>query len=273
MLLLIKKNGRIHPGVAAAVVLIAIAAGIAFYFMQQGNNPETSKTQSDSKIPANGTAQTQKLDAGAVQGDIIVKPKIDYHSLDKDESLKEMMGSRKEGLGIKKSLDMIVTSDETFQIGDNKVSMQDILKKSKIKKGEVHVQPVGGSDKNSASEKVSRYGIYVVQPNDNIWNIHFNILKEYYENRGINVSPKADEPGQKGMSSGVGKILKFSETMVVIYNMKEEKVTTDIDLIEPLSKIVVYNMDEVFSLLSKINYENINRLQFDGRTIWIPAKK
>jgi len=113
----------------------------------------------------------------------------------------------------------------------------------------------------------------VVQPNDNIWNIHFNILKEYYESQGINVSPKADEPMQKGLSSGVGKILKFSETMVVIYNMVDKKVSTSIDLLEPLSKVVVYNMDEVFSLLSKINYENIDRLQFDGKTIWIPAKK
>jgi hypothetical protein len=32
-------------------------------------------------------------------------------------------------------------------------------------------------------------------------------------------------------------------------------------------------MDEVFSLLQEFNYDNIDRIQFDGKTIWIPAKK
>ena len=117
------------------------------------------------------------------------------------------------------------------------------------------------------------YGIYVVQPGDNIWNIHFNILKEFYEYQGIFVSSEADEPVALGKSSGVGKILKFYETMVIIYNLIDQKVDSNIDLLEPLSKIVVYNMDEVFSLLQEINYENIARIQFDGKTIWIPAKK
>lgn len=263
------KNGRIHPGVAAGLVLIAAAVGL-FIFLT-GNTPDDQGTKNQTTV-TEPSVTDEPAQENAVEGKIVVKPQIDYQNLDKDDSLKELMGSRKEDLGIKKSLDMIVTSDETFTVGDNKISMQEILKKSKLKKGEVHVQPIDGGD-TSIQKPKGKYGIYVVQPNDNIWNIHFNILKEYYENQGINLSPKADEPGKKGLSSGVGKILKFSETMVVIYNMVDGQVTTNIDLLEPLSKVVVYNMDEVFSLLSKINYENINRLQFDGKTIWIPAKK
>jgi hypothetical protein len=113
----------------------------------------------------------------------------------------------------------------------------------------------------------------VVRPGDNIWNIHFSILKEYYASRAIHVTPDADEPMDTGQSSGVGKILKFSEIMVIIYNMVEEKIVTDIDLIEPLSKIVIYNMDEVFALLSEIRFDQIDQIQFDGRTIWIPEPK
>jgi len=63
----------------------------------------------------------------------------------------------------------------------------------------------------------------VVKPGDNIWNIHFNILKEYYSHKNILVSSKADEPINMGQSSGVGKILKFSETMVIIYNLIEDR--------------------------------------------------
>ena len=180
------------------------------------------------------------------------------------------MGDRKQKLGLDKSLDMIVNSDETFTIGDVEISMSDILKQAFIKEGDVYEEKIETSGA-IRPQKIKQYGIYVVQPGDNIWNIHFNILKEYYEHQGISVAPKADEPIDSGMSSGVGKILKFSETMVIIYNLIEKNVSTNIDLLEPLSKIVVYNMDEVFSLLQEINYENIDRIQFDGKTIWIPS--
>ena len=113
----------------------------------------------------------------------------------------------------------------------------------------------------------------MVQPGDNIWNIHFNILKDYYDAQEITISPDADEPKTQGQSSGIGKILKFSETMVVIYNLLEKKVDVDINLLQPLSKIIVYNMDEIFSLLEDINFDKIDSIQFDGKTIWIPAKK
>ena len=146
------------------------------------------------------------------------------------------------------------------------------MEKAFIKKGDVFEEKIEDSGA-VRPHKIQTYGIYVVKPGDNIWNIHFNILKEYYKYKGINVSSMADEPVDQGMSSGVGKILKFSETMVIIYNLIEKKVDSNINLLEPLSKIVVYNMDEVFSLLQEINYENMDRIQFDGKTIWIPAKK
>jgi len=209
---------------------------------------------------------------GIVKKNIIVMPTIDYNELKKDDELIKLMNSRKTEFGIKSSLDMIVKSNESFTIGDNHISMRDILEKAFIKQGNVFEEKIATSGAVSP-EKIKTYGIYVVRPGDNIWNIHFNILKEFYEHKGINVSPKADEPVDQGMSSGVGKILKFSETMVIIYNLVDKKVVSDINLLEPLSKVIIYNMDEVFSLLFEFNYDNIDRIQFDGKTIWIPAKK
>jgi len=114
------------------------------------------------------------------------------------------------------------------------------------------------------------YGIYAVQSKDNVWNIHFNFLKDYFNNRGIRLSPKADKPiGKK--SSGVGKILKFAENMVYIYNIREERVEMNLHQIHPLSKIVVFNLGQVFSVLSQIDYRNINQIEYDGETLWIPA--
>lgn len=122
-------------------------------------------------------------------------------------------------------------------------------------------------------EKKDTYGIYVVQPGDNVWNIHLGFLKECFENRGVMLRSSADEPDTRGRSSGVGKILKFSEKMVYIYNLKEHKLDVNLNMIHPLSKIVVFNMEQVFSLLSQIDYNSVNRIQFDGETLWIPAEQ
>jgi hypothetical protein len=207
-----------------------------------------------------------------VTKNIIVMPTIDYKELNKDNGLKKLMESRKTKFGIKNSLDMIVKSNENFTIGDKYISMRDILEKAFVKQGDVFEEKIETSGAVSP-QKIKTYGIYVIRPGDNIWNIHFNILKEFYEHKGINVSSMADEPVDQGMSSGVGKILKFSEAMVIIYNLVDKKVDSNINLLEPLSKIIIYNMDEVFSLLFEFNYDNIDRIQFDGTTIWIPAKK
>lgn len=122
-------------------------------------------------------------------------------------------------------------------------------------------------------EKIEAYGIYVVRENDNIWNIHFSFMKDYFQHKGVLLEPQSDEPDKQGVSSGMGKILKFSEHMVYIYNIKERKLDIDLDLLYPLSKIVIFNMGEVFSLLDQIDYEHVNQIQYDGETIWIPAEQ
>ncbi|MCP4720101.1 MAG: hypothetical protein GY860_11645, partial [Desulfobacteraceae bacterium] len=178
-----------------------------------------------------GKSETDIKDKGLVKGSINVPPTIDYKDLEKDKTLKTLMDTRKEDLGIQKSLDMIVKSDESFIINGSRVSMKEILEKAFTKSGDVYQENISTSG-GAIPGKIRRYGIHVVQPGDNIWNIHFNILKEYYGNRDIQVASKADEPGNLGFSSGVGKILKFSETMVIIYNLIEKKVVEDINLLE-----------------------------------------
>ncbi len=115
------------------------------------------------------------------------------------------------------------------------------------------------------------YGIYVVKPDDNLWDVHFSFLKEYFDTKGVILESSADEPDKWGRSSGVGRLLKFSELMVFIYNIKDRKLSLDLNLIHPFSKIVVFNMGEVFSLLEDIDFGKIDRIRFDGNTIWIPA--
>jgi hypothetical protein len=143
------------------------------------------------------------------------------------------------------------------------------------KKNEIYgIYPAEPSRKaiEKKTKKNEIYGIYVVRPGDNIWNIHFTILRDYFELRGIEISPMSDEPSSQGVSSGVGKLLKFSEKIVYIYNIRQHKIDVDLDLIHPLSKIVVFKMNQVFTLLDQIDYNNINRIKFDGDTLWLPPQ-
>ena len=122
-------------------------------------------------------------------------------------------------------------------------------------------------------EQTEAYGIYVVRPGDNVWNIHFRFLSEYFNHRNISLAPWSDEPDTRGHSSGVGKILKFSENMVYIFNLKERKLDVDLNLLQPLSKIVIFNMGEVLALLDPIDFNIVNSIRYDGETLWIPAEE
>lgn len=252
----------------AVIVLIVLFVVARPMLKKQPSVPPVSSETENTPLTS-GTDSS-----GAVVEKMIIPPTdIDYQKLFQDGTkVKALMESRKKQMGMNKSLDMIVHSDEQFKIGDKKISMSEILKKAFVKEGRVFNEKIAPSGEVQPS-KINAYGIYVVQPGDNIWNIHFHMLKEYYEHKGVQLQPGADEPKSGGVSSGIGKILKFSENMVIIYNLNEKQLSSNIDLIEPLSKIVVYNMDEVFSLLNEISYNNIDRIEFDGKTIWLPGKK
>ncbi len=206
-----------------------------------------------------------------VQGTIKKLPEIDYKKLDKDKQLTDLMNRRKKELGIGNSLDMVVKSDESFKVGKITISMRDILKKTFLKDKKVFEEQIKPSGETKPT-KIREYGIYVVQPGDNLWDIHFRLIREYYKSMGIKIPDKADEPVAGGLSSGMGKILKFSEKMVVIYNVLDKKIATNINLLHPLSKIIVYNMKEVFSFLKEISYKNLDKLRFDGEALWISAQ-
>jgi hypothetical protein len=47
----------------------------------------------------------------------------------------------------------------------------------------------------------------------------------------------------------------------------------DLNMIQPLSKLIIYNMDRIFALLEQIDFEKVDRIEFDGETLWLPAEE
>ena len=245
-----KKANRIIGVVIIAMVLVGAFTGIKF-LMKQKSKPETQKETDKIQIPLNK------------------EPVIDYNNIEGDKKLKALMQQRKAQYGVDKGVDIIAQSNESIKIGDSTVSMQEILDKIHLKSGDIVEKDIK-SQEMMTQKKLESFGIHVVQPGENIWNIHFTFLKDYFDHKGVQLSPRSDEPLEGGSSSGVGKLLKFSEHTVNIYNIKERKLDVNLNLIFPLTKVVVYNMDQIFAFLDLIDYKHVNRIQFDGETLWMP---
>jgi hypothetical protein len=274
---------------ACAIVITLMISGLWFWWRQKPEpavpEPPAPKPAATAPKPVQKPPETE--DAEKV---------VDYNKLEeKDPETQELMQQRKEEHGVDKGVDMVVEEDESIKVADTTIPMKEILEKIRLEEGdllekelsdETRSQEGETPDSSKAAdssgtgkfkievpgEKKEVYGIYVVRPGDNVWNIHFAFLKDYFDKKGITLSPRADEPMRRGQSSGVGKLLKFSEKMVYIYNIRERRLSLDLNLIHPLSKIVVFNLGKAFSLLDQINYENVNRIEFDGETLWLPAQ-
>ena len=160
---------------------------------------------------------------------------------------------------------------ERFNADENEIIEENINEKNPEKNQDNFNRSLNLSKTKFIANKDTYMGVRVVKPDENIWEIHFEVLKDYYGNMGIQLAPSADEPNFRGYSSGIGKILKFSEKIVNIYNVQTKKFQVDLNLIEPNSVIIVYNMNQIFELLNQIDYTNVNRIEFDGTSLWIPA--
>lgn len=221
-------------------------------------------------------------------------PVIDYGKIEDQSDLKlgEMILERKKEFGLKDSVDMVVEPDEAIRIGQETVPLAQILaaiESDAPEDAKLAAQLVGGAlleedltqtgggaqadprKPTKLRQSVQYYGIYVVRPGDNLWDIHFNYLREYFKNRGVDIPPTADE-GASGQSSGVAKILKYAETMVHIFNMKTKRLDRNLDLLEPYEKVVVFNLTHLNIILGSLAPGQINDVHFDGRDIYLPQK-
>jgi hypothetical protein len=192
---------------------------------------------------------------------------LDLNRIERDAKLAQMVHERKQRLGIETSLDLIAKADEAIRIGSQTVAMEEIL--ARINSAD-HGSP-GPPPSAGANAPTGYYGIYVVDPADTIWSIHIKLLKEYLAHRGITLFPIADEPDRHGFSSGEGKILNFPDEMAHIYNIEQHRIERDLNRVSPMNELIVYNLRKISALADQIEHKNMDHVEFDGQTVWIPS--
>lgn len=249
------KSGQGLSGIAKGVVFLAVLLAALWFWSVKDKSLFEARPRSEQ--PA------------LVRGLIDPSPVIDYSQIDKNAELDALMKSRKAEYGMDSGVDMIAKSDETLKIGNEVVPMKEILDKIRLNQREVTDADLTTPPDRSSADV---YGIHVVKPGDSIWKIHFNLIRGYFLQKGIVLSRWSDEPLKTGKSSGVGRILKFSESMVSIYNVRERKLETDLNLLQPLSKIAVFDIGKALDLFQQIDYQQFDRVRFDGKNLWIPAE-
>lgn len=226
---------------------------------------------------------------------------IDFQKLkDKsDPTLENTINQRKEDFGLDTSVDMVVSQEESIRVGEETIPLAEIL--ARIENQEIDpdslpvihlptddraldVQDLSENDTTPIAEKIEPlsesipakaisdyYGVYVVRAGDNLWDIHFAILREYLKKKNIDLPVNADERRTRnGKSSGVSRILKYAESMVHIFNMKTRTISSNLDMLEPETKVVVLNLSHLNRILGAIRPENLDQVHYDGKELYLP---
>lgn len=248
-----KRSGALWT--AAGVIILALVLTAGWLWMRERGKPAEIKASA-----LKPTVERLPVHPPAM---------IDTGQIEKNSELHALMEKRKKEYGVGSGVDIIAKPGETLKVGKNIVPMNDVLNKIQSEKRQITETDLM---KPSSSATPDIYGIYVVQPGDNVWDVHFRILKSFFAQKGVTLSRWADQPLRNGDSSGVGRILKYSETMVSIYNIQERRVETNLNLLRPFSKIVVFNIGQALEVLKQIDYGHINTIRFDGKKLWISSR-
>ena len=268
------------------ILLLLVVLGINHFF-QWVPYPWTEKKEPPRSNTVTGTVQPAVIDFNKIR--------------DKsDQSLDEMIAGRKKEFGLDDSVDMVVGLNESIKLGQETVALSDILTQIEDKKKQVADQTAStnpdvqlsemsiGEDSPPATlgpppplpEETAGsihnefYGVYVVRRGDNLWDIHFGILREYLRHLNIKISDHADETqGRFGGSSGVSRILKYAENMVFIYNIKTKRLDSNLNVIEPETKLVVFNLTHLQKILGSLKPEDLDKIRYDGKELYLPGSE
>lgn len=252
------------------LVVVLAGGGLYYYLRSEAPPPQPVASETTTTTAPDTAAATAKTDSSGITEQRLDDSKVIELAPDKqDKATAEKMAQRKEQLGLKKGVQGVVTEEETIKVGQNKVPMSRIAAKIRSSRHQVKEESLDGAGPQTNKASIL-YGVRVVKPGDNLWNIHFNVLREYFAKRGIKLTRKSDEPNARGVSSGIGRILKYAERMVFIYSCRTDTLCQNLNVIHPNDKVVIFNMTEIENVLAKLGKEHIKDVHFDGTNLYAP---
>ncbi len=176
---------------------------------------------------------------------------------------------------MEESIDHIVRRDEPFDVEGKDWTLDGIL--GKLAEGYepqelvpfIKESTIGSSVRRPIREPLAAhlqpdryYGVRVVRPGENIWTIHYGIFREYMSRRGVDIPRAADRPLDDGRSSGVGRLLKFMEEFVLVYNIQQNERIKNIHLIYPSTAIVFFNISDLFGMFDQLDVATLRSLRY-----------
>ncbi len=270
-----RAGGQAWAWVVLFIIVVAVGGGLVYLLKDEGKPPaeetppvkEEVVAQKPSPQPQPAGPATKQIESGVKEETLDEAKVIELGKVKQDKKTAQEMARRKEQLGLKEGVEGVVKEEESIKVGGKTVPMSRIAAKIRSSQHQVKEESLGKG--RTVTKRPSQlYGVYVVKPGDNLWNIHFRVLREYFGSRGIKVSKKADEPNERGISSGVGRILKYAERMVFIYSCKTDELCDNLDVIHANDKVVVFNMTEIDKVLRQLDAEKIKKIHFDGTNIY-----
>lgn len=182
---------------------------------------------------------------------------------------------RREAFQLRESVDHIVRRDEPFEIGGKKITIGEILgtppaiiphiEESEI--GSKVRRPIPSGTPSPLAQSQGYYGVRYVRPAENLWSIHHAMIREYFARRGIILSKDADRPASDGRSSGVGRLLKFIEGAVYVYDLDQHRFEKDLGSIQPHSIVVFFKISDFFAALDDLQPRDLASIRYVGNNL------
>lgn len=245
---------------------------------------ESGRPASEAIAPATGTGGQDAVDtaspglpAGAAgrEGAEGSRAEIPASPPLPDISPQATQPERRKAFQLEKSIDHIVQSDEPFDAAGGRHTIEEMERtlgrspESGPILSNIEESDIGGmirkpmqGDRAGRKPGTSYYGVRVVRSGENLWDIHYAIIREYFERRQVLLPMTADEPQPDGKSSGVGRLLKFIEGVVRIYDVQCRRAENDLDLIHPEHMLVYFKISELFDALDQLKAEDMRWLRY-----------
>lgn len=280
------------------IVLLSLTTGILFVLVKSGKVPQGFRSEPAEKTGETARALKETAPEPVRKPIPAAEPRPSPEQSAPlppdtypDVSPQAPQEERKEAFGLKSSVDHVVQRKEPFEAHGRQWTIEEIERRLASRPSqtpqETEATRARSTDKESlggfarksqvtqageaSPQRVIYYGVRLVRPGENLWEIHYGVVREYFSRRGVDLPLRADEPRPDGRSTGVGRLLKFLESIVHVYDSRQNRLVENLHLLHPNDLIVFFNISDVFGALDHVDPKDLESLRYLGPTLQLKA--